>query len=225
MTHRRAVRSALASGLVVVTVLAGCGGDDSGSGDGAADDPTTTTVDNAAAQAALEAAVLTPADLSSGDALDVPWIEGSVSDGVDIKLPECVVEAPGSGAVASAEATLVSQNDFKLPSVEEDLSLYEDSGAADAFAAAVTRLDECTPTFVFQGTESPATIERLRLTLPGEQSAAWRTSVTIAGAGVAITSIHIQDGDHELALVHVDLGSPDPAAIEGIVAKAFAKLP
>lgn len=225
MTHVRTVRTVVASGLVVVGLLAGCGGDDSGDGDKAADEPTATTVDTAATQAALDAAVLTPEDLSTGDALDVAWAEGSVSDGVDIQLPECVVEVPGAGAVASAEAQLVSQTAFKLPSVEEDLSAYEGSGAADAFDAAVARLDGCEPTFVFEGTESPATIERLKLTLPGEQSGAWRTIVTIAGQGVAITSIHIQDGDHELALVHVDLGTPDPAAIEGIVTKAFTKLP
>jgi hypothetical protein len=224
MTLRRAAQTVFVSGLAAGILLAGCGGDDSSAG--GADEPivTTTAADDGAAQAALDAAMLTPADLATGDALDAVWVEGNVSDGVDIELPACVVEEPGAGAVVSAEATLITQNDFKLPSLEEDVSVYEGTGASDAFAAAAARLDGCTPVFVFQGTESPAAIERLPLTLPGDQSAAWRTSVTIAGANVAITSIHVQAGDHELALVHVDLGAPEPAVLEGYVAKAVAKL-
>jgi hypothetical protein len=211
-------RFVLIAGLSLATVLAACGGDDAGSGDVGA--TTTTTVSGPD----LDAALLTPADLNTGDALDAQWAEGDVAAGVDIKLPECVVEAAPDGAKASAEAHLVTQNDFKLPSLEEDIASFTGTGATDAFEAAAARLDACEPTFTFQGTESVGAIERLALTLPGDQSAAWRTTVTIAGAGVSITNIHLQQGDVELALTHVDLGTPDPAVLEGFATTALAKL-
>ncbi|MDQ2650591.1 MAG: hypothetical protein M3Z03_13715 [Actinomycetota bacterium] len=203
-------------GVALVGALGACGGDDSGEAEA-----TTTTADLGAP---LEAAVLTPEDLASDDPLDAAWVVGDVSAGVDIELPACVLEEPPAGALASAEARLVTQNDLKLPSLEEDVSVFEGSGAADAFAAAGERLDSCDPTFVFGGTPSVGAIDRLALTLPGEQSAAWRTTVTIAGTGVAITNIHIQDGDHELALTHVDLGEPNPAVLEGYATLALSKL-
>lgn len=218
MLNLRAARFVLVGGAVLVGGLAGCGGDDGGSGDDVA---TTTTVD---AAAELEGVLLTPEDLASDDPLDAPWIEGDPSAGVDIDLPECVLEEPPADATASAEVRLVTQNDLKLPSLEEDVSVFDGSGAADAFAAAEARLDGCTPTFVFQGTPSDGTIERLPLTLPGEQAAAWRTTVEIAGTAVSITNIHVQDDDHELALTHVDLGTPDPAVLEGYATQALSKL-
>ena len=224
VTNFRAARFVLVAGVSMASVLAACGGDDSGTVEGD-DAATTTTADTTAElQAALDAAVLTPEDLSTGDSLDAGWALGDVSAGVDIELPSCVVEEPPAGALASAEARLVTQNDLKLPSLEEDLSVFEGEGAAEAFAAAEERLDACDPTFVYQGAEAVGVIERLELTLPGEQSAAWRTTVTIAGAGVSITNMHIQDGDHELVLTHVDIGTPDPALLEGFATKALAKL-
>ncbi len=104
------------------------------------------------------------------------------------------------------------------------VSTFEGSGAASAFDAAAARLDGCQPEFSYQGTPAVGEIERLPLTLGGERSGAWRTTVTIAGAGVAITTIQVQDGDHLTSLVHVDLGVPDPALLEGYVAKAVGKL-
>ncbi len=126
--------------------------------------------------------------------------------------------------MASAGTKLVTVTDLKLPSVEHAVSAFEGSGAADAFDAAAARLDACQPEFAYQGTPAVGQIERLPLTLGGERSAAWRTTVTIAGAGVAITTIHVQDGSLETSLIHVDLGVPDPVLLEGYAAKALTKL-
>lgn len=205
-------------GIAVLTVgmLAACGG----GGDSKAD-PTTTTTDGTNA---LEARLLSAEDLATDDALDAGWEEGDVSEGVDIKLPDCVQEEPGDGATTSAEIKLVTISDLHLPSLEEDLSAFEDGGAEEAFAAAVARLDACDPAFEYQGAPAAGHIERLPLTLGGDQSMAWRTTVTIAGAPVAITNIHLQQGNLELALTHVDIGTPDPAEMESIAAAALAKL-
>jgi hypothetical protein len=62
------------------------------------------------------------------------------------------------------------------------------------------------------------------MSLGGDQSAAWRTTVTIAGVGVSITNVHVQQGDDALALTHVDAGTPEVTVIEGFVTKALAKL-
>jgi hypothetical protein len=213
-------RYRVAAGLVVVALMSACGG----GGGGAKAAAPTTTIDAAKLKSALEARLLTPADLTTGDALDVGWEHGDAGGGVDIKLPDCVQENAGSGAVTSAASDLIQKTDLKLPAVQEDLSSYSSGGAQKAFTAAEARLDSCQPTFVFQGTPSTGKIERLPLTVGSQQSQAWRTTVTIAGAAVSITSIHVQQGDVEMALVHVDLGTPDTAAIEALGAKALAKL-
>jgi hypothetical protein len=219
VTGRRIVRPVrLAAGSLALSVLAACGG-----GGSAAKAPSTT-VDRAAAQAALATKVLTPADLATGDVLDAGWAVGNVSDGVDIKLPACVQEAAGAGSVASARSDLVTKTNLKLPAIQEQLSSYAGDGAAKAFAAAQARLDGCKPTFVFQGSPAAGQIQRISLPVPGATSTAWRTTVTIAGTQVALTSIHIEKGDLEVGLVHVDLGHPDPAVLTGLATKALAKL-
>jgi hypothetical protein len=206
--------------VAAVTLAAACsGGDDD---DGAA--ASSTTAEPAATTADLEARLLTLEDLAPESSLDAAWLQGDVAEGVDIQLPGCVVEEPLEGAVGAVEAKFVRDTVFKLPSIEEDLAEYEGTGAADAFAAAGARYDGCTPEFVFEGAPSVGTVERLPLTLGGEQSAAWRISVTIAETAISITSIHVQQGDLELSLVHVDVGVPIPADLEAIAAKAIGKL-
>jgi hypothetical protein len=205
----------VAGAVLAIALLGACGGGDDDSD--AVDESTTTT-----AAVDLDAALLTPEDLATGDALDAGWIVGDVSAGVEIDLPDCLIETPSGGT--HAEAKLVTDNDLKLPSLEEDLSSYDGGGSADAFTAAATRLDACDPTFVFQGTPATGTIDRLPLTIDADESAAWRTTVNIAGVDVAITTIHVVEGDIELSFVHVDTGTPDAAVLEGYVTKALAKL-
>ncbi len=210
---------ALATTLLSIAVLAGCG-----SGGSSAAKATTTTVDAAAAKAALTARLLTPADLTTGDALDAGWEAGDVSKGVDIKLPACVQEAEAAHAATGAETRLVTKSSLHLPSLQEDLSTFGAGGAATDLASATRRLDGCTPTFVFQGTPATGAISRLPFTVAGADASAWRTTVTIAGAGVAITNVHLVKGNTELSLIHVDLGSPDVTALQGLATKALAKL-
>jgi hypothetical protein len=205
-------------------LLAACSGGDDDDDGAAASSTTTTTIDDATVTQDLEAMLLTLEDLASDDPLDVQWLAGDVAEGVDIQLPACVVEEPLEGVAAAVEAKFVKDTPFKLPSLEQDLAVYERTGAIEAFAAAEARYDGCTPEFVFEGAPSVGTIERLPLTLPGQQSAAWRVTVTIAETAISITSIHIQQGDVEMSLVHVDAGVPDPADLEAIAAAATAKL-
>jgi hypothetical protein len=213
----------LCSIAITGALLAACGGDDDDGG--GAEDTTTTTVDAAAVTDGLRGQLLALEDIQLDDPLDAPWAVGDVSEGVDIELPACVVEDPRPDALGSVEAKFVRQTAFKLPSLEEDLAGYADAGgAAGAFDAAVARLDGCTPTFVFEGATSTGTIERLPLTLPGQQSGAWRTTVTIAETPISITSIHVQQGDRELSLVHVDAAVPEPEVLEGYAAAAVAAL-
>lgn len=214
-THRHGW-FARAVAISAVGLLAACGGDDSTA---IPDSSTSSTVP----PPDLTQLVLAPTDLNSGDALDAQWEVGDVSEGVDIVLPECVVEEPGDKAIASAEAKLVTVSPLHLPSVEEDLSAFGPDDAAKAFAAAELRLDDCAPQFVYQGEPVDGTIERLPLTLGGDQAAAWRTSVTIGGAAVSITSMHIVSGNLGVALVHVDVGVPDTSVLEGLAATALAK--
>ena len=218
MQITRILRSLTVAGLL----LAACGGDDDDGGD-----PTTTTaaIDDAAVAEELKGRLLALEDLQSEDALEARWAVGAVDEGVDIDLPACVVEDPPPDALGAAEATFVRQTQFKLPSLEEDLARYDDAvGAAAAFDAAVARLDGCTPEFVFEGASSTGTIERLDLALPGEQAAAWRTTVTIAQTPISITTIHVQEGDLELSLVHVDAAVPEAAVLQDYATKALAAL-
>lgn len=204
---------------VVVALVSGCSsGDDSSS-----EETTTTSAAAAPSKEDAAARLLVLADLASADALDAPWVAGDVSEGVDITLPSCIDE----DAVATddtAAAKFVTQNDLKLPSLEEHLTGYAGDGASDAFDAAAARLDGCDPEFVFQGEPAVGTISRLDLPGLPPGAAAWRTAVTIAGAQVAITSVHLVDGDWEMSLVHVDIGTPDPAKLADLANDAAAKL-
>lgn len=197
--------------IAASVALAACGG----GGDGASEAEPTTTVDVAAA---LETQLLTAEDLATDDPLDAGWEVGDVASGVDIQLPECLLEAPDD----AAEVKLVSKTDLKLPSLEEDLARPDDPAAS--FEEAAAWLDGCTPEFVFGGAPATGTIERLPIEVGGEQSGAWRTSVTIAGVPVSITNIHIQEGDEHLSLVHVDGGVPDSTVLEGLAATALTKM-
>lgn len=202
-----------------VVLLAACGGGDDD------DASPSTTIEPVVVVADLDGMLLTLADLAPDDPLEAAWLEGKVDDGVDIQLPDCLIEDPGVEALGSAEATFVRDTPFKLPSLEQDLSQYADAAAAaEAFEVAADRLDGCVPEFVFEGTPSSGTIARLPLTLGGDESAAWRTTITIAETAISITSIHLVEGDLELSFVHVDAGIPDPAVLEGHVAMALAKL-
>lgn len=206
--------------MVAVALVAGCSsGDDSGSGG------STTTTDRApSSQREVEAKLLTPADLASDDPLDVPWLVGDVSEGVDIVLPDCIDEELVEPAPTDGSAKLVSATDFKLPSLEQRLGAWTGDGAKAAFDAAVERLDGCDPQFTYQGTPSAGVIARLDLPPLGDESVAWRTVVTIAGAEVNITTIHVLVGDLEMSLVHTDITTPDPATLAEIAATAAAKL-
>lgn len=197
-----------------VLVLGACSGDDDTSSDGAT---TTTSVD-------VDAMLLVPADLNSDDALDAKWAVGDVSEGVDIVLPDCIDEELLEPAPVDGRAKLVRETEFKLPSVEQHVGAWTGNGAKAAYDAAVARLDACDPQFTFQGTPSAGTIARFDLPAVGDESVAWRTNVTIAGAPVSITSIHVLVGDLEMSIVHTDLNTPDPAELAAIAAEATAKL-
>jgi hypothetical protein len=200
--------------LVVALALAACGGDDSSSSD---DTTTTTSVD-------VDAMLLVPEDLNSDDALDAKWLVGDVSEGVDITLPDCIDEELLDPAPADGKAKLVRETELKLPSVEQHVGAWTGDGAKAAYDAAVARLDACDPQFTYQGAPSAGTIARFDLPAVGDESVAWRTNVTIAGAPVSITSIHVLVGDVEMSIVHTDLNTPDPAELGQIVTTAADKL-
>ena len=200
--------------LVVALALAACGGDDSSSSD---DTTTTTSVD-------VDAMLLVPEDLNSDDALDAKWLVGDVSEGVDITLPDCIDEELLDPAPADGTAKLVRETEFKLPSVEQHVGAWTGNGAKAAYDAAIARLDACDPQFTYQGAPSAGTIARFDLPAVGDESVAWRTNVTIAGAPISITSIHVLVGDVEMSIVHTDLNTPDPAELARIATTAAAKL-
>lgn len=204
--------------VVAIALAGGCS-----SGDDASSEDTTTTSAGAPSKDESASRLLVVEDLASSDALDAPWVEGDVSEGVDITLPSCIDEDPIS-TDDTAAAKFVTQNDLKLPSLEQHITGYAGSGAQDAFDEAARRLDGCDPQFVFQGEPAVGTIERIDLPGLPAGAAAWRTAVTIAGAQVAITTVHVVAGEYEMSLVHVDIGNPDPATIGGFVTKAAAKL-
>lgn len=208
------------AGFIVVgaLVLGACGGDDSSS---PSDESTTTT---ASSGADVDSMLLVPEDLNTGDALDAKWLAGDVSEGVDIVLPGCIDEELLAPAPADGQAKLVTENEFKLPSVEQHIGAWTGDGARAAYDAAVARLDACDPQFAFEGTPSQGSISRLDLPTVGDESLAWRTVVTIAGAEVNITSIHVLAGDLEMSLVHTDITTPDPAVLARILTTAAGKL-
>lgn len=211
------MRKVVASLVAVVALVGACGGDDSSS---SSEEP----VDEGPPQSLVDASLLTVEDLASDDPLDAPWIVGDVAEGVDIVLPDCIDEELLAAAPADGEAKFVTQNDLKLPSIEQHVGGYPGQGSKAAFNAAVERLDACEPEFTYQGTPSTGTMARLELPTFGDESAAWRLTVTIAGTDVAITTLHVWAGDLEMSIVHTDVGTPDVATLTALFTKAADKL-
>lgn len=212
------MRSKLAAVLVSVAVLAGCGGDD---GDAAGRSTTTTEAPAPAAASRL----LTLDDFASDDPLDAPWEEGDVAAGVEIVLPDCIDEE-AVATDATAVAKFVTVSELKLPSLDQTVTAHDDEAAAEAaFAAAVARLDGCTdPVFTYQGEPTAGTVVPHDLPALGDESKAWRTTVTIVGTPVQITTVHVRVGSFETSLVHTDISQPDDAKIADLAAKAAAHL-
>lgn len=198
--------------------VAGCGGGDDGSAE-----PTTTSEAAPTVDAADH--VLRLEDFASDDPLDAPWEEGDVSAGVPIELPACIDEA-GAAADGTVTAKFVTVTDLHLPAVDQQVTAHRSAAdAAAAYDEAVARLDGCgTPTFVYEGEPSTGSTTVLELPAMAERSRAWRTTVTIAGAQVSITTVHAVEGVLHMSLVHTEVGAPDQARIEAIVAKAAARL-
>jgi hypothetical protein len=214
----RRIVAVLVGGLLVVG--AGCGGSD----DSAASSDTTTASASAPARSESEARLLALADIQTTDALDARWEVRDVTEGVDIVLPPCIDE-DATATDSSASIKLTTVNDLHLPSLEEQVTGYAGDGAAAAFDAAVDRLDGCDPRFSYQGTPSQGTIAPLDLGVSlGDESKAWRTTVTIAGAEVSVTTIQIRKGDFVASLVHTDITEPDTSVIAGFATKAAAKM-
>jgi hypothetical protein len=213
---RRIAACAAALALVIVAV-AGCGGDDSGSA-------SSTSAAAGPSRSEAAARLLALSDIQTTDPLDARWEERSVQEGVDIELPECIDEEAHALAT-SARVSFATVSDLHLPSLDEQVTGYAGTGAEDAYGAAVERLDGCEPTFVFEGTPSQGAIAPLDLGVElGDASKAWRTTVTIAGAEVKVTTVQIRRGDYVAALVHTDIAQPDLEKIVGYATTAAAKL-
>lgn len=214
------MRGKLVAVALVIAVLGACGGGD----DDDATDPTTTTTEAGPTKADAAAHVLLLEDFASADALDAKWEEGDVTAGVPIELPACIDEELQE-TDTTALAKFVTVNEFHLPSVDQRVTAYAGDGAAEAFDAAVARLDGCAePEFIYDGAPAKGTTLRLDLPAAGDRSQAWRTTVTIAGAQVSITTMHVVQDDLEMSIVHTDIAQPDQAKLEALLEKATARL-
>jgi hypothetical protein len=204
----------IALALAALLAVTACGGDD--------DTAAKPTVPPKPASASR---LLELADIQTTDALDARWEVRDVQEGVDIELPPCIDEEAHAER-NTARVNLTAVGDLHLPSLDEQVTGYADAGGAhDGFAAAVARLDTCDARFVFEGTPSQGAIAPLDLgTSLGDESKAWRTTVTIAGAAVNVTTIQIRKGEFVASLVYTDIAQTDLAAVVGYATKAAAKM-
>jgi hypothetical protein len=210
--------SALAA--VLVLAVSACGGSDDASGS------SDTNGASAPSKVEVAAHLLTVADLPTPDALDAPWEVRDVTEGVEIQIPACLDEDRLAGD-HTAQAKLAKVTDFHLPSLEQQITGYpDDAGARTAYDAAAARLDGCAnPEFVYQETPSAGAITPLDLGVDlGPRAKAWRTTVTIAGAQIAVTTIHVAKGNLEMSIVYTDIGNPDTATIAGYASTATGKM-
>lgn len=216
---RGKLAGAVAAAIAIV-LLAGCGGGDDG--DAAT---TTTAADAGPTKADASAHLLRLEDVLSDDSLDAPWEAGDAAADVPIELPTCIDESTVA-TDATAVAKFVTVNDFSVPAVDEQVTAFvDDAAAAEAFDAAVERLDGCgSSEFVYDGTPSPATTVRLDLPALGERSQAWRTTSEIAGSKINITTVHLLVGDLEASIVHTAIGEPNPVELDRILQNAVARL-
>jgi hypothetical protein len=201
--------------------LAACGG---GSGTNRSSQaPSTTVVDQAGSAGALVPQLLTVTDLPAG------WSAETTGPASDLGLPACFRSTPSSGAPNEVEARF--RQGSGLPTLQEVLAGYGNVAAATAgFRSLDARLGSCgelqfaAAGYTFTGRVEPVTGPPV-----GDQHRAYQAALATAGTGAATTTtfdfLLARKGATVLVLVYAAVGVPPAATLDGLAARAAAKVP
>ncbi len=223
MTHI-VPRFALAGGLLLIAVGAGCGSS-SKSGTAATTvvpsaPPTSTSV---APKPDVAAQLLTLADLPAGWSVDnSPSSGGGSIKGCDTQRFDIKSEE-----VARAEASF-QKGTSGLPSLDQIIAAFGTVDVAvSSYAKGTEGLDACKNfSITDSGQTYTGTGGQLSLGATyGDQSKAYQFIVNIQGFNVGIVEVAVLKGSQITGLGYADLGSPDIATLNSLLAKAVSKMP
>ncbi len=177
----------------------------------------TTTVAPSAPAPDLQAALLGVDDLPTGWSIDT-------SDGGNDNPSE-------PPCLKSAQAVLTStgrvEADFlhgpNVPSLEETLGRFTD--ARSTFDRAIAILNDCkTIDFTNDGTKFTGRLGAMSYPTVGDQTSAYRLTVTAQSATIEAEVVYFRVGDTIGDVDYLDLGAVDTGAVQTIVQAAVKKL-
>jgi hypothetical protein len=113
------------------------------------------------------------------------------------------------------------------PATAETIVGYTDDQAKSDYTRVVNHFNGCkTFSFNAEGKTYSGTVGAMSLGQSyGDQSAAWQFSLDVQGLTLGIDSVLVMKGNENMGFSYADLGTPDLATVQGLVAKATAKLP
>jgi hypothetical protein len=176
---------------------------------------STTTIPNAVLQSQL----LTLADMPAGWSVD----NSASSGGGSIK--GCDTKVFGSHPNKAKAAFQAGANG--IPSTDETIVGYTDDQAKADYTRVVNHFNACkTFTITTEGKNYSGTVGAMSLGQTyGNQSSAWQFSLDVQGFTLGVDAVLVLKGNENMGLNYDELGTPDLATVQGLVAKATAKMP
>jgi hypothetical protein len=225
--------------LVLLTafalLFAACGDDGGSSDDGGTDGQTTEPQstdgagtdagDTSPNDAALDAKLLTAADLGG------EWTEDEGSrvvtedDGSD--GPECLQDPPDDPDHDKATVAFTFDKDNAgFPTLKQQLTDYGDEDAiADAFSTAAAAIDSCGDfTYGPEGSEVDGSVEEIDGPDVGDESRTWKMTLSTQGFDFTAYIFYARLGETGLSLYYLDQTTPDLAAFGELIDESVAKL-
>jgi hypothetical protein len=166
----------------------------------------------------VKSQLLTLADLGPGWSVDNRPSSGSLR-GCDTK-PFDVDET------ARAEAAF--KNGTSVPSIDQRIAAFSTSEKAKSvYAEGTQRVDACkTFTITDNGQTYHGNAGQMSLGASyGDQSKAYQFTVNVQGFDAGIDAVYVLKGLEIMSFIYTDLGTPDLATVNSLVAKATSKLP
>jgi hypothetical protein len=174
----------------------------------------TTTISNAALQSQL----LTLAEMPAGWSVDNTSTSGVSIKGCDTQ----VFESQPNKAKAAFQGGASG-----YPATQETIVGYPADQAKADYTRVLNHFNACKSfTITYQGKGYSGTVGAMSLGQSyGDQSAAWQFSLDVSGLTLGVDSVLVLKGNENMGFSYEDLGTPDLATVQGLVAKATAKLP
>jgi hypothetical protein len=164
--------------------------------------------------------LLTLSDLPAGWSVDNSTSSGS--------LQGCNTKSFDAKSQETARGEAAYKNGTSVPSIDETIAAFPTPEKARTLYAEGTQVIEACKTFTItdNGQKYSGNAGQMSLGASyGDQTKAYQFTVNVQGFNAGIDIVAVLKGSEVMLFEYADLGTPDLATVNGLVAKATAKLP